>query len=198
MSAFESAFPAPATARGQVARPLRAATVAAALPLAAVALPASASAAVPPTWTYVVSGPVDETHVASGEDGDTGLCAATETAHFAGSFRFRVVSTRAGLTDDEVLALRDGGPDPSVVSAEYTQGGSLVIESGQHVYTTRWTDRDAVRSTSTGVVVTGRFAAVGQSESGSPFAIHTSGRLVLVDGVPALDRSRASVLGCLP
>ena len=187
MSSFASAFPA-----------LRAIAVAGVLPLAVLSVPAVAAANPTVTYTYVVSGTIDETHVASGEDGDTGLCALTETAHYAGSFRFRLESTQPGLTDEEVLGLRDAGPDPSVVSAEYVGGGSLVVESADHVYTTRWSGRDKLRTTSAGLVLSGRFTALGHSESGSPFAIQQSGRLVLVDGVPALNRERLSVRGCLP
>jgi hypothetical protein len=152
------------------------------------------------TYDYLVSGVVHETHVATGVDGDVGLCAAQEAAEFDGAFTFRLRSTVGGLSDADVLAVRDSEPvaDGTVVSASMEQAGTLVQRSGGHLYSMRYTSRDTLRVHDNRISLAGSFIAVGTSERRTPYSIHQSGWMILVDGAPRLDRSQLRVRGCLP
>lgn len=152
------------------------------------------------TYDYVVSGVVHETHEATGVDGDVGLCATPETAQYDGTFTFRLRSTVGGLSDAQVLAVRDSEPvaDGTVVSASMEGAGTLVQRAGGHTYSTRYATRDTARVHDNRISLFGSFIAVGKSELGTPYSIHQSGRLLLVDGAPRLDRGQLRVRGCLP
>ncbi|MGY1671172.1 hypothetical protein [Geodermatophilus sp. SYSU D00710] len=170
----------------------------AALTAAGVALPSAAWAG-PPSTHYVVTVPVQETHQATGADGDTGVCTPQETAHFTGTQTIRLRSTVAGLTDAQVVALTESPEvDASVLDARSETRGTLVVRSGSHTYTTRYTDRWAVRPRDGVVTITSRFLAVGRSEQGTPFTISATGLLVQAGDRTLADREDQSVRGCLP
>lgn len=149
-------------------------------------------------YDYTVKGQVLETHEATGVDGDDGLCATPESAEYNGVFTFRLRSTKAELSDTEVLAVRQSEPDGSVLSARYDEAGTLVQRSGAHTYSMHYTARDSARVSGDRVRFAGSFTAVGSSELGTPYSIRQFGMLVLVDDAPFLDRDQLRVRGCLP
>ncbi|MGY1831038.1 hypothetical protein ACI8AA_11525 [Geodermatophilus sp. SYSU D01180] len=159
----------------------------------------SAAWAAPRSTDYVVTIPVRETHEATGAEGDTGVCTPQETAVYTGTRTIRLRSTVAGLTDAQVIALTESDEvDPTVLDARAESRGTLVVHSGAHTYTTRYTDRWAVRPRDGVVTTTSRFLAVGRSEQGTPFTISATGLVVQAGDRTLADEDQLSVQGCLP
>jgi hypothetical protein len=159
---------------------------------------ASPSSAATHVHAYVVTGEVHETHEATGVEGDVGLCTTQETAEFNGTFTVRLLSTVAGLSDDEVLALLEAEPDGTVLRAGYRESGALVQRSGPHTYSMRYTSHRAGKVRGDRVTFRSSFIALGRSEQGTRYSIHAGGKLVLVDGESQVDRDWLHVRGCLP
>ncbi|MGY1780916.1 hypothetical protein [Geodermatophilus sp. SYSU D01036] len=143
--------------------------------------------------------PVQESHEATGAEGDTGLCTPQETADFTGTQTIRLRSTVGGLTDAQVVALTESGEvDPTVLDARSETEGTLVVHSGSHTYTTRYTDRWGVHPRGGVLTMTSTFHAVGESEQGTPFTITATGLLVQAGDRTLVDRQEHHVQGCLP
>jgi hypothetical protein len=187
---------APASTAGTIVRATRRVILATILAAAGVVVAATPSAAAPTGYVYVVTGRVNETHRATGADGDVGLCSTPETAQYKGTFIVHLRTTRAGLSNQDVLALMEAEPDDTLLNASYREVGALVQRSGVHTYSMRY---HTVRTAQMrgGRVTLRSFTAHGTSELRTRYSIRSSGVLVLVNGEPTTTRERLRVLGCL-
>ena len=185
----------PATSRPR----LRARAAVAALAAAFGVTPAAPSWATTgsPTYDYVVSGEVHETHQATPGDGEHTICAEGEPARYDGTFTVHLTSTMSGLSDDQVLALLNSEPDGSVLHAAYDGAGTLIQRSGPHTYSTAYTDRyhGDVHGSSVGFHST--FIAQGYSELGTRYSVVARGAFVIANGSFHESRTPVQVKGCL-
>ncbi len=151
-----------------------------------------------PTYDYVVSGEVHETHQATSGDGELTICAEGETARYDGIFTVHLTSTMSGLSDEQVLAQLNADPDGSVLHVAYDGAGTLVQRSGTHTYSTAYTDgwHGDVHGSNVGFHST--FIAKGYSEIGTPYSLVSRGAFVIANGVFHESRTPVQVKGCLP
>jgi hypothetical protein len=151
-----------------------------------------------PTYDYVVSGQVHETHRATAGDGEPLICAEDEIARYDGTFTVHLTSTVSGLTDAQVLAQLDAEPDGTVLHVAYDGVGTLVQRSGTHTYTTAYTDsyHGNLHGSSLGFHST--FIARGHSELGTRYSLVSRGSFVIANGEFHESRTPVQVKGCLP
>src|SRR4051794_23759883 len=130
----------------------------------------------------------------------TSPCGSPGTVTFNQQMAAAVAATESGLTDDEVLALVQDDPDGVIRQITVTTTGTVVLATGGHTYTGRFTMWFGGTFLPNGMYIqTGTFSLRARSEIGTLLLIHSGGHDVDgFDGTTKMFTQHGSVTGCLP
>ena len=130
-----------------------------------------------------------------------GPCGTAASVEFDERLNAVVQATQAGLTDQEVLDLLNEDDEGEVIKqVTSTTTGRVVIETGGHTYTGRFTQWFGGHFMPNGMYVqTGTLSITARSELGTAFRFNGGGHDVDgFDGLTKMATSHGSGSGCLP